>query len=210
MSRSPAMRPEGYDGFLEDLKQRIRTAQVRAVLAVNRELILLYWQIGREILERQDRAGWGAKIIESLASDLHREFPDMKGFSRTNLYMRAFAEAWPDEPFVQQVVGQIPWGHNLRILDLAKTQPEREWYIRQTVQNGWSRNVLVLQDRVRPLLPSREGADELQRDPAGAAIGPGAAGSQGPIQLRLPHARGGRPRARVGIRASGTLAEVSP
>ena len=66
MGRSPAMRPEGYDGFLEDLKQRIRTAQVRAVLAVNRELILLYWQIGREILERQDRAGWGAKIIESL------------------------------------------------------------------------------------------------------------------------------------------------
>jgi predicted nuclease of restriction endonuclease-like (RecB) superfamily len=140
------MRPEGYYGFLEDLKQRIRTAQVRAVLAVNRELILLYWQIGREILERQDRAGWGAKIIESLASDLHREFPDMKGFSRTNLlYMRAFAEAWPDEPFVQQVVGQIPWGHNLRILDLVKTRPEREWYIRQTVQNGWSRNVLVLQ-----------------------------------------------------------------
>jgi predicted nuclease of restriction endonuclease-like (RecB) superfamily len=140
------MRPEGYDGFLVDLKQRIRTAQVRAVLAVNRELVLLYWQIGREILERQDRAGWGAKIIESLASDLHREFPDMKGFSRTNLlYMRAFAQAWPDEPFVQQVVGQIPWGHNLRILDLVKTQPEREWYIRQTVQNGWSRNVLVLQ-----------------------------------------------------------------
>jgi predicted nuclease of restriction endonuclease-like (RecB) superfamily len=68
------------------------------------------------------------------------------GFSRTNLlYMRAFAEAWPDEPFVQQVVGQIPWRHNLRILDLVKTQPEREWYIRQTVQNGWSRNVLVLQ-----------------------------------------------------------------
>jgi predicted nuclease of restriction endonuclease-like (RecB) superfamily len=78
------MRPEGYDGFLEELKQRIRTAQVRAVLAVNRELVLLYWQIGREILERQDRAGWGAKIIESLAEDLHREFPDMKGFSRTN------------------------------------------------------------------------------------------------------------------------------
>jgi predicted nuclease of restriction endonuclease-like (RecB) superfamily len=101
-------RPEGYDGFLEDLKQRIRTAQVRAALAVNRELVLLYWQIGREILERQDQAGWGAKIIESLAADLHREFPDMRGFSRTNLlYMRAFAEAWPDEPFVQQVVGQI-------------------------------------------------------------------------------------------------------
>jgi predicted nuclease of restriction endonuclease-like (RecB) superfamily len=146
MNRSLTTRPEGYDGFLEDLKQRIRTAQVRAALAVNRELILLYWQIGRDILESQDQAGWGAKIIESLAADLHHEFPDMKGFSRTNLlYMRAFAEAWPDEPFVQQVVGQIPWGHNLRILDMAKTRPEREWYIRQTVQNGWSRNVLVHQ-----------------------------------------------------------------
>jgi predicted nuclease of restriction endonuclease-like (RecB) superfamily len=146
MSRPLTARPKGYDGFLEELKQRIRSAQVRAVLAVNRELILLYWQIGRQILDRQDRAGWGAKVISILAADLHREFPDMKGFSRTNLlYMRAFAKAWPDEPFVQQVVGQIPWGHNLRILDLVKTRPEREWYIRQTVQNGWSRNVLVLQ-----------------------------------------------------------------
>jgi predicted nuclease of restriction endonuclease-like (RecB) superfamily len=146
MNRSLTTRPEGYDRFLEDLKQRIRAAQLRAVLAVNRDLILLYWQIGREILERQGRASWGAKIIESLAADLHREFPAMKGFSRTNLlYMRAFAEAWPDEPFVQQVVGQIPWGHNLRILDLVKTRTEREWYVRQTVQNGWSRNVLVHQ-----------------------------------------------------------------
>jgi len=111
MSRFPALRPECLNGFLEDLKQRVRTAQVRAVLAVNREIILLYWQIGREILERQDRAGWGAKIIASLASDLHREFSDMKGFSRTDLlYMRAFAEAWPNEPFVQQIVGQIPLG----------------------------------------------------------------------------------------------------
>jgi predicted nuclease of restriction endonuclease-like (RecB) superfamily len=128
------------------LKTRIRQAQLQAVLAVNHELTLLYWRIGRDILERQHRFGWGAKIIDRLASDLRGEFPAMKGFSRTNLlYMRSFAAAWPDRSFVQQVVGQIPWGHNLRILELVKTFPEREWYIRQTIQNGWSRNVLVHQ-----------------------------------------------------------------
>jgi len=118
MDRSRALAPEGYDDFLRDLKQRIRGAQMRSVLAVNRELVLLYWRIGREILGRQRQARWGAKVIERLAADLRAEFPDMKGFSRTNrLYMRAFAEAWPDEAFVQQVAGRIPWGHNVRILD---------------------------------------------------------------------------------------------
>jgi predicted nuclease of restriction endonuclease-like (RecB) superfamily len=146
MNRSLTTRPKGYDDFLQNLKRRIQAAQVKAVFAVNRELILLYWQIGREILERQRVAGWGAKVIERLAGDLHREFPAMTGFSRTNLlYMRAFAEAWPEKSFVQQVVGQIPWGHNLRILDLLKIPGEREWYIRQAVKHGWSRNVLVHQ-----------------------------------------------------------------
>jgi len=145
-SPTNSLLPAGYEEFLRDLKQRIRAAQVRAAVAVNRELILLYWHVGREILERQDRAGWGAKVIERLAADLHSEFPDMKGFSRTNLlYMRAFAEAWPEESFVQQVVGQIPWGHNLRILDMVKDPGQREWYLRAAVQHGWSRNVLVHQ-----------------------------------------------------------------
>jgi predicted nuclease of restriction endonuclease-like (RecB) superfamily len=126
MNRS--LQPEGYEDFLQELKQRIRTAQVRAAVAVNRELILLYWHIGRDILNRQVRAGWGAKVIDRLAADLRSEFPDIKGFSRTNLlYMRAFAETWPEESFVQQVVGQIPWGHNLRILDLVKDLQQREW-----------------------------------------------------------------------------------
>src|SRR5581483_5090305 len=94
--------PEGYDEFLRDLKQRISAAQMKAVLAVNRELILLYWHIGREILERQERAGWGAKIIDRLSRDLHGDFPDVRGFSPRNLkYMRAFAEAYPDREFVQ-------------------------------------------------------------------------------------------------------------
>lgn len=137
--------PDGYPEFLQGVRQRIQQAQVKAVLAVNHELVLLYWQIGRDILERQKNAGWGAKIVERIAADLHREFPDMKGFSRTNLlYMRSFAEAWPDESIVQQVVGQIPWGHNVRILDQVKDTGERLWYIQQAIANGWSRNVLVL------------------------------------------------------------------
>jgi predicted nuclease of restriction endonuclease-like (RecB) superfamily len=110
MDRCLTTRPEGYEDFLQNLKRRIRAAQVKAVFAVNRELIFPYWHIGREILERQRLAGLGAKVIERLAADLHREFPGMTGFSRTNLlYMRAFAEAWPKKSFVQQVVGQIPW-----------------------------------------------------------------------------------------------------
>jgi predicted nuclease of restriction endonuclease-like (RecB) superfamily len=135
-----------YDEFLRDLKERIRNSQVRAALAVNRELVLLYWQIGCEILKRQQQQGWGAKVIEKLAKDLKQEFPDISGFSRSNLlYMRAFAEAYPNEQIVQQAVGQIPWGHNVRILEAIKDPEERLWYVRQTIENGWSRNVLVHQ-----------------------------------------------------------------
>lgn len=146
MPTQPSSLPDTYQAFVQGLKERIRAAQVRAALAVNTELILLYWQIGRDILQRQEQEGWGAKIIEQLARDLKREFPDVKGFSRTNLlYMRAFAEAYPEEQFVQQVVGQIPWGHNVRILDMVKSPDERLWYAQQTIENGWSRNVLALQ-----------------------------------------------------------------
>jgi len=135
--------PIGYEQLLLDLKERIRSAQVKAALAVNRELVLLYWQIGQEILQRQGQEGWGTKVIDRLVKDLKHEFPDMKGFSRTNLlYMRAFAEAWADEQIVQQVVGQIPWGHNLRLLDKAVSREERLWYAQQAIANGWSRAVL--------------------------------------------------------------------
>ena len=111
MSDTPAgltLPPEGYADWLADLKSRIHNAQQRATLAVNRELVLLYWQIGRDILARQAAQGWGAKVIERLAHDLRAAYPDMKGFSRANLmYMRAFAEAWPDAEIVQQAVGQL-------------------------------------------------------------------------------------------------------
>ncbi len=148
--------PPEYGSFLEELKERIRTAQVRAALSVNQELILLYWQIGQRILELQQAQGWGAKVIERLSTDLRREFPSMKGLSRTNLlYMRGFAEAWPDEAIVQQVVGRIPWGHNVRLLDRLNTAEERLWYARQAIEHSWSRNVLELQIETR--LHERQG-----------------------------------------------------
>lgn len=94
-------------------------------------------------MTRQQDQGWGAKIVDRLAVDLHQAFPEMQGFSPRNLkYMRAFAQAWPDEAIMQQLVAQIPWGHNVRILDAVKHPTEREWYIRQTIQHGWSRAIL--------------------------------------------------------------------
>lgn len=146
MAKNLPITGEGYDEFLTDLKDRIRSAQVKAALAVNRELVVLYWQIGRQILARQKLEGWGAKVVGQLAKDLKSEFPDMTGLSRTNLlYMRAFAEAYPDEAIVQQAAGQIPWFHNCVLLDKIKDSEQRLWYVQQTIANGWSRNVLVLQ-----------------------------------------------------------------
>jgi predicted nuclease of restriction endonuclease-like (RecB) superfamily len=131
---------------LRDLKERIRSAQVRAALSVNRELVLLYWQLGQDILTRQRQQGWGAKVIDRLASDLQKEFPDMKGFSPRNLkYMRAFAEAYPNEPIVQEVLAQITWYHNIALIEKLKSPEERLWYAQKTVEHGWSRNVLVHQ-----------------------------------------------------------------
>src|SRR5271170_7320662 len=146
MKRKHPELPDRYDAFLQELKERIRSAQVRAALSVNRELVLLYWGIGRDILSRQESEGWGAKVIDRLAVDLGRAFPEMTGLSGRNLkYLRAFAEAWPDLEFVQQVVALLPWGHNVRLLDTVKSAQERTWYARQAIENGWSRNVLVHQ-----------------------------------------------------------------
>ena len=181
MTDTGALIPEGYDEFLRGLKERIRTAQVRAALAVNRELVLLYWRIGQDILERQRQSGWGSKVIDRLAADLRSAFPEMSGFSPRNLkYMRAFAEAWPDEDFVQQVAAQLPWFHNCTILDKLKNLAERIWYAQQTIENGWSRNILIHQiesnlfhrkgkaitnfDRTLPA-PQSELAQQIIKDP---------------------------------------------
>jgi predicted nuclease of restriction endonuclease-like (RecB) superfamily len=138
--------PEGYTEWLIALKGRIHSAQQRATLALNRELVLLYWQIGRDILERQAAQGWGAKVIDRLASDLRTAFPEMNGFSPRNLkYMRAFAQAWPDPEFVQGALAQLPWYHHLALLDKLGVPDDRRWYAAQAIEHNWSRNVLVMQ-----------------------------------------------------------------
>jgi len=148
--------PSGYPELLQELKSRIRGAQVRAVLAVNRELVLLYWSIGRDILARQGSEGWGAKVIDRLARDLEVEFPGIEGFSPRSLkYMRKLAEAWPDDAFVQQLIAQLPWGHNLRVLDRVNDRPTREWYLRAALRHGWSQNVLA--HMISSRLHEREG-----------------------------------------------------
>jgi len=149
--------PQGYAEWLAELKRRIDSAQQRATLAVNRELVLLYWQIGRDILARQADQGWGAKVIDRLAHDLRTAFPEMKGFSPRNLkYMRAFADAWPDAEFVQQAVARLPWGHNLVLLERLPGPQTRKWYAAKAIEHGWSRNVLSMQIEARLL--ERSGA----------------------------------------------------
>jgi predicted nuclease of restriction endonuclease-like (RecB) superfamily len=151
--------PPGYADLLEDIKGRIRHAQIRAAVGASRELIRLYWDIGREIVQRQDREGWGKAIVQRLAADLQREFPGMAGFSPQNIwYMRAFYLAWTEEVAklqqpvgeldgqnLPQVVGEIPWGHNLQLLAKLKGPVKRLWYAQKAVQHGWSRAVLVHQ-----------------------------------------------------------------
>ena len=156
MSDSLFTNPETYDDFLNTLKKRIRGAQVRAAVAINQELIQLYWQIGQDLLSRQKQQRWGAKVVERLAQDLKREFPDMKGFSRSNLmYMRAFAEAYPDLVIVQRIVGQLPWRHNIALLEKTKAPEQRLWYAQKAVEDGWSRDILVYQ--IESDLYSRQG-----------------------------------------------------
>ena len=103
-----------------------------------------------DILQRQAEQGWGARVIDRLARDLRTAFPDMKGFSPRNLtYLRAFAEAWPEVSIVQQVVAQLPWGHNVVLLDKLSAADERRWYASRSIEHGWSRNVLVMQIETR-------------------------------------------------------------
>lgn len=149
--------PNGYAELLEALKSRIGGAQVRAAVAVTRELVLLYWSIGQDLSERFQQEGWGTRINERLARDLQASFPGIEGFSPRNLrYMRSFAEAWPDTEILQQLAAKLPWGHNLQILDRLKDRPTREWYLRAALEHGWSRNVLI--HMISGQLHAREGS----------------------------------------------------
>ncbi len=162
--------PADYPLFLESLKSRVQQSQTKAMLSVNRELIQLYWDIGRQIAQRQNLEGWGRSTVERLAADLQNAFPGIQGFSRTNIFrMRAFflaysnAEVVPqavgqlnDEAIVAQPVGQfeatppevvlnLPWGHNCVLIEKLKEQSSRSWYAAKTLEHGWSRTILTVQ-----------------------------------------------------------------
>ena len=132
-----------YLSIIENIKSEIRSAQYRAAVHVNTDMLLLYYDIGCVINEHKS---WGNKFIDNLAADIRIAFPESKGYSVRNLkYMAKFAETYLDREFVQQVVAQIPWGHNIVLLDKVADMDERKWYIKKSAENGWSRNVLVHQ-----------------------------------------------------------------
>ncbi len=135
-----------YNKFLADLKERVATSRYKAALSVNKELILLYHHIGMQILDAQERQGWGAKVIDQLSKDLASEFPEMKGFSVRNLkYMRKFSEEYPDSQFVQEVLAQLTWYHNVTLLDKISDKQIRLFYVKHAIEHGWSRNIMVMQ-----------------------------------------------------------------
>lgn len=148
--------PRGYAETLREMKARIQQARVRTVLAANAAVIRLYWDLGRMILERQAREGWGAKVIDRLSYDLREAFPDMAGFSPRNLgYMRSFAESWTDLEFVQRVAAQIPWRQHQALIDKLDDHDVRRWYAQQLAEHGWNRDVLVA--NIKRKLHARQG-----------------------------------------------------
>lgn len=138
--------PTSYGSLLTDIKERIRSAQYEALKSVNKELIALYWDIGRMITERQKGDSWGKSVVQRLAADLREEFPGVGGFSAQNLwYMRQFHSEYRDKPKLQPLVGEISWTKHLVIMAHCKDDLEREFYIRMTRKFGWSKNVLIHQ-----------------------------------------------------------------
>ena len=135
-----------YPRLLAEIKERIRSAQYAAFKAVNKELVGLYWDIGRMIVERQENAGWGKGVVNTLAADIRAAFPGVSGFSVQNLwYMRQFYQEYRMAEKLQPLVGEIGWAHNLVIMGRCKDPLEREFYLRMTRKFGWSKNVLTHQ-----------------------------------------------------------------
>ena len=141
-----APRLEEYTGLLALVKERVRAAQYSALRVVNKELVGLYWDIGRMIVDRQQEGGWGKSVVERLAVDLQQEFPGIRGFSVQNLwYMRQFYLEYHEHERLQPLVGEIAWSHNLAIMSKCKDPLQREFYIRMAHKFGWSKNVLIHQ-----------------------------------------------------------------
>jgi len=135
-----------YISFLNEIKSRIISARIKAVRSVNKELIKLYWDIGRSIIERQEKYKWGNAVVEKLANDLKEDFKSTFGFSVQNLwYMRQFYLEYKDDAILQQLVGELPWGHNILIFSQVKNKKEKAYYLKASAAMGWSRNVLLNQ-----------------------------------------------------------------
>jgi predicted nuclease of restriction endonuclease-like (RecB) superfamily len=145
-----AKTPE-YRTFIQAIKQRIQSSQIKAAIAVNQELLRLYWDLAAQIVEKQREAAWGDGFLAQISQDLKAEFPDMKGFSVRNLEgMRQWYRFWSDDSAIAlQLVAQIPWGHNLTIVAKIKTPDEAMFYVQKTIQNNWSRSVLTHQIEAR-------------------------------------------------------------
>ena len=133
-----------YANLLQDVKQRIRSAQYEALRAVNKELISLYWDIGKMIVDRQKQYGWGKSIVENLSKDLQLEFPGMQGFSKRNIwYMRNIFVEYENKTNLQPLVAEIGWTRNIIIMERCKDDLEREFYIQMTRKFGWTKKVKV-------------------------------------------------------------------
>ena len=149
--------PSDYTVFITDLKNTIATQRVQTILKANAEMVLLYWDIGFAILQKQSKEKWGAKVIDRMSYDLKSAFPEMSGFSPRNLkYMRKFAEAWPEKQIVQRTVAQIPWRSNITLLDKLKEPNLRLWYANKVIEHGFGKDMLVFQ--IESELHKREGA----------------------------------------------------
>jgi predicted nuclease of restriction endonuclease-like (RecB) superfamily len=132
-----------YASFLASIKTQIQTARIKAARVVNKELITLYWKIGEMVVKKQEELGWGKSVVEKLSKDIYAEFDNIQGFSPQNLwYMRQFYIEYAPYPNLQQLVGEIPWGHNILIIEKIKDLKERLWYAQQTIENGLSRHAL--------------------------------------------------------------------
>ena len=137
---------QDYLSFLERIKSTIQQERTRAIHHVNRSLINIYWEIGRQIVESQQNHGWGKSIVEQLSKDLQKSFPSQSGFSSRNLWdMRRFFETYKDDANLRQLVAEIPWGHNLLIMQKAKSREESLYYIQASHQMAWSRSILLNQ-----------------------------------------------------------------
>lgn len=150
-----------YAAFFEQVKQKVRQAQVKATLAVNSELIKLYWDLGKSIVEKQEQAGWKTQIIEKLCNDLQNAFPGIEGFSRSNIFrMRAFYLAYARVaqavPLLNELpIVKIPWGHNILLMRKIKNTQERLWYAQKAIDHGWSR--VMLEHWIKTNLYKRDG-----------------------------------------------------